>query len=483
MTLETTSIFLFGYFSISVVVFIAASMNKGIRKSALLFAFLSCLGVIITITLASKVLSDTNFLVSLIGHVVNLDRDESAALLLGAAAAAPACLIWLRFGREKAITRLSFTAVALGYLGMLLFGSLIVGKEFISPYLPHPGTEFATSKFGSLAPPGFVIEDFSNTAIIPVRVAVSPDNRVYVSGHLGIAAQEGGIVELVQEDDGTVTEKLVARMLNRPYGLAVTSKHIYVSRSGQYTRWIDGKAEQISTGAVTQLTDFDNDGVMDHYHDVIVDLPGAKGPDFLHQNNGIAIDRDGALYITTANETDGHPSESPIGGVILKASGQNFENVEVYATGLRNPFGIAFDSKGGLFATDNDAQTGLLGGNLGDKLLEVNEGAFYGHPYAPDNTPSVTAPLLRSSFALGGLALADSASLPERYNDKLYIVIYGEGRVMEVEFKDDGSIELLPFATVPGAVDLAIAPNGHFYVGVYPDKIVRVRYEERTNEK
>jgi len=470
MNPETTPIFLFTYFLVAFVLLMPMVFLGRYKKVGILLVAICAAGVAATIVIVSTTQSEVNFMRQIFQHISNLNRDAIAAMALGGAVAFPICLIWSRLDFKSALIPIGLSTI--GLTGTLLFGSLITGKELISPYLPHPGSDLEV--VGRLAPPEFLIEDLLDTSIIPVRIAVSPAGKVFVSGHLGIAAQEGGVVELVEAENGGVQERLVARMLNRPFGLLATDDHLYVSRSGQYTRWNDGIAEQISTGAVTQLSDLDNDGVMDHYHDIVKDLPGAKGPDFLHQNNGIAIGPDGALYITTANESDGYPSPDPIAGAILRASGDDFTNVETYATGLRNPFGLVFNSEGVLYATDNDSQTGLLGGNLGDKLLEVQEGAFYGHPYAPDEAPGVSKPLLRSSFALGGLAFADSTELPEAYRNSIFVVVYGSGRIMQVMDTDDGKIKLSPFATIPGAVDLAISPEGDFYVAVYPEKIVRI---------
>ena len=476
MTLETTAIFLFAYFMVCVSFFLASLLNADTRKIGLGLLLLSVISLISTVALSSITLGGGNFVSRLLNHLINFDRDELAAFMLGCAAAMPTCLILIGFSKTNKVSRgLVLTFAGGGVVCTAFFGLLIVAKELISPYLPIPSSTLQ-SAIGRLAPDGFVIEDYANTELIPVRLAVSPDDRVFVSGHIGIAAQSGAVVELVQQENGVVDEILVADKLNRPYGLVVTEDHIFVSRSGQYTKWTDGRVENISTGAVTRLTDLDNDGIMDHYHDVVSGLPGAKGPDYLHQNNGIAIDSTGALFITTANETDGHPSKDDLAGAILKASGVMFEDVEVYASGLRNPFGLAFGPDGKLYATDNDTQTGLLG-NLGDKLLSVNEGDFYGHPYALDSDPSVTKPLMRSSFSLGGLALANAKNLPSEYNNKLYVVVYGEGRIMQIDVNDNNDVQLLPFATVPGAVDIAISSDGNFYVGVYPDKVVRIRYE------
>ncbi len=471
------SIFFLSYFLVACLISVVALIHDRSRWLNYAILLLTIAGLTIATIVGSLLYPGENFLLSIGRNIISLSRMELLAFCFGVSCALP-LILYIRSYRQNGPSTLAYLIAIIGVAGTLLFAGLSAGKDLISPYLPNPNTELSTEDFGKLTKDEFVIEDFLETDIIPIRIDVSPKGRIFVSGHLGIAAQAGAVSELIVQQNGTVIERRVADMLNRPYGLIARDDYLLVSRSGQYTRWNKGKAEQISTGAVTILKDLDNDGVMDYYNDVVSGLPGAKGPDYLHQNNGIAIGPDGSLYITTANHTDGNPVEDPMAGAILKASGEDFSDLEIYATGLRNPFGLQFSQDGELFATDNDAQAGFLGGNMGDKLLHVREGAFYGHPFGSDDDEDVMASALRSKFALGGLALANSEKLPESYRGSLFVVVYGEGRIMQVDLTlIDGQYkaELKPFAIVPGAVDIAAAPSGDFYIVVYPNKVVRLR--------
>jgi len=478
MNSSNLQILLFAYLACSALFALMAILLKRMRLTAFLLISLSFVGMFVVLLVASQEAPGRNFVVDMASKLAQLSRQEVTAFALGGAAALPVMLAFFAVGGSR-LSLFSRRMVAiLAVSGVLVCGAGFIAKDLISPYLPNPGSSSGSVGIGQLSANGFVIEDYSDTEIIPVRVAVSNDGRVFVSGHAGIAAQDGVVAELIDDGSGDIKERVVARMLNRPYGLTVRDDDIYVSRSGQHTLWKNGKVDQKSTGAITQLRDLDNDGVMDWYHDVVGELPGAKGPDYLHQNNDLAFGEDGALYITTANHSDGYPATDPIEGAILRFSGDDYEEMEIFATGLRNPFGLTFDGDGVLYATDNDAQAGRLGGNLGDKIIEVKQGAFYGHPYAHDTEEGVTRPLLRSSFALGGLAYAPVGSFSAPWDDALYVVIYGEGRIarVDIETSADGTktAELKLLATVPGAVDIDITKSGEMYIGVYPDKIVKI---------
>lgn len=480
MTTQQFTLFLVAYALVAGFSAILAVFWRG-RTFAWIAAVVSLLALFLATWFGGTMFEGQNVLFVALDSIVNFDRTRVSALALGVCAALPTMLLLQSnkptVGRSSGEWRIGNTGYLIGLIGTLVVAGLLASKDLLSPFLPHPDSEFAASGIASLVPDGFVLEEFADTNIIPVRIAVSPSGRVFVSGHQGIAAQSGAIAELIEDSNGAVREVTVATMLNRPYGLLALDDRLFVSRSGQYDRWTLGVPEQFSTGAVTMLQDLDGDGKMDYYHDVLSELPGARGPDYLHQNNALAMGPDGALYATTANNTDGHPARDQLEGVVLRASGDDFENVDVFATGLRNPFGLAFDDSGKLFATDNDAQSGVLGSNPGDKILHVTEGAFFGHPYSDDTSPVVSPHALRSKFALGGLTFADSEVLAAQWRNSLYVVVYGEGRIMQVQLSDDENVaaDLIAFAKVPGAVDIAAAPDGSFFVAVYPDKVMRIR--------
>lgn len=471
---------LLAYFLAATSIFFAAAFfNKRLRLVSAIYFVLVLVGLAVTVALGALLESGENYIYVLYSELLELSRVPTIAIAVGLALAAPLSLYLLVFAEpenNKATRNSLLTLAGFGLTGVIVLGGLVVGKDIISPYLAHPDsvTQGDTGlESGKLVADGFVIEDLLDLTFVPIRVAVSESGQVFLSGHTGIAAQSGVVVELTADEGQGLKEKVVALNLNRPYGLLATDQGLLVSRSGQYTRWLFGEMEQTSTGAVTLLKDLDGDGVMDYYHDVVTGLPGARAPDYLHQNNDLALDKQGNLYITSAFNSDAQPAVHPWEGKLLKASGENFSEIEIFASGFRNSFGVEFGPDGQLFATDNDAQSGVVA-NAGDKFLHITKGANFGHPYGVGTSPTA----LRSSFALGGLAYADSENLPDPYRDSLYVVSYGEGKIMRVELEKQNDVyraKFKHFATVPGAVDIDTAPNGDFYVVVYPDKVVRIR--------
>ena len=154
------------------------------------------------------------------------------------------------------------------------------------------------------------------------------------------------------------------------------NKQIFVSRSGFLARATQGRLDYANSGSITRLSDLDRDGTMDYYEDLVTGLPGSQGPVSQHSNNAIAFGADGSLFITQGAHSDRDVLNHTWEGKILRAS-PDFQTVTIFASGLRNPFGLVHGPDGLLFATDNDVALG----DPGDELNLIKEGADYGHPY------------------------------------------------------------------------------------------------------
>ncbi len=482
--MESTILLVFLTFFFISVCFFAVGILVLVKKSwsNLSIFLVSLLCLVVIGSLGSMVEAEKNFFMSTLRLLWGFDRPHIVSAAMGMAFAFPLMAFWL-FGKEKVFrwnNVAQYLIIHIGLIGVLMTGGLLVAKDVLSPYLPHKQRNVGEGMFVPETPTGFILEEVLNSReFVPVRVAINPQGKIFLGGHTGIAGQSGVIVELVADPQSRMLrERVVASMLNDPYGMAFFGDDLYVSRSGQHTRWEHGELQNVNTGGVTMLRDLDGDGIMDYYHDVISNLPGAQAPDYLHRNYAIAFGPDQSLYITSGISSDSHPPSHSWAGTILRAIPPDYKKVEVFAKGLRNTFGLVFGPKGDLFATDNDAQGGVLA-NAGDKLLHVTRGANFGHPFADHKSMGVKKSILVSPFSLGGMAYTQHQNLPEKYQNCLYIVSYGEGKILRYRLKKQDNVYMAEgheFASVPGAVDIAAAPNGDFYVVVYPNKVMRIRY-------
>ena len=232
---------------------------------------------------------------------------------------------------------------------------------------------------------------------------------------------------------------------------------------------------------MTQLKDLDHDGYFEYAHDVITGLPGARGPDTMQQNNGIVFAADGSLFVACGSAANRDLDEHPWGGVILRAS-PDFSSTDVFARGFRNPFGITIGPDDELFVTDNDIDE-----NPGDELNHVVADAHYGHPFVVPSESQVEADGFTDPIFVGGresnllgLAYATSPSLPDEYRDCLYVTDYMENAVWRMTLERDQDTyrvtRVVRFATVSSPVDIAVTPEGEFYVvSRRPQNVYRIR--------
>src|SRR5262249_32787384 len=123
------------------------------------------------------------------------------------------------------------------------------------------------------------------------------------------------------------------------------------------------------------------------------------------------------------------------GGGVVRVRPDGTE-LEVYATGLRNPFDLAIDPYLNLFARDNTND----GAGWDTRIPHLMQTAQYGYPQLYANFPDEIMPPL-GSFGQGGGTGAlyiDSAHWPAKYRDTLYTGDWGRSEVYRHELKKNG---------------------------------------------
>jgi glucose/arabinose dehydrogenase len=102
----------------------------------------------------------------------------------------------------------------------------------------------------------------------------------------------------------------------------------------------------------------------------------------------IAFGPDGFLYVNSGSRTDGNEAgddehyskagETPLTACIwrLDPRRESQPEIEIYARGLRNAYGFAWNEQGEMFATDNGPDA-----DAPEELNQIKAGAHYGFPY------------------------------------------------------------------------------------------------------
>lgn len=139
---------------------------------------------------------------------------------------------------------------------------------------------------------------------------------------------------------------------------------------------------------------------------------------------------------------------------------------KLYATGLRNSFGMTVHTNGNLYATDNgpnagfgDFSTDCVGGkvpakNQPDSLFLVGRGRYHGHPnlnrkQCIRNPPTRVKPLINLKSATTGIIEYRSNSFGGGIKGNLYISKFasqGDGLLGEVKLKGNGGRDGVDYA-------------------------------------
>lgn len=334
--------------------------------------------------------------------------------------------------------------------------------------LPPTPTPRIVVETGSAAP-GFSLTTFAEVPS-PTSLAFGPDGRLYV-------ASTNGVVYVIDDPEGG--EAVVyAHNVPVPLGLA----------------WVDDRLYISYRGAVRYVEDTDGDGVSDRSRDILTGLPSFG----LHQNDGLALGADGWLYLGMGSTCDHCREADARNGTIMRL-GLDGEAPSVYARGLRNPYDVAFNAAGDLFATDN-SRDDLGPDQPPEELNHIRAGEHYGWPecwlgnLAPLCASRVNPVAAFSAHtSANGLAFYHGQQFPDDYFDNAFIAVIGsiymfpadtERGILRVRLTPEGESytaesEWLVKMPEGRPVDLTVGPDGGLYVADYvAGKVYRIVYGE-----
>ena len=174
----------------------------------------------------------------------------------------------------------------------------------------------------------------------------------------------------------------------------------------------------------------------------VTPLPG--GARNHHWTKNILASRDGRFLFATVGSNSNiaeHGLDEEEGRAAIWRIDLATGDRTLYATGLRNPNGLAWEPVSGELWTVVNERDEIGNDLVPDYLTAVREGAFYGWPWSyfgrsvdervdPPN-PALVATAVRPDYALGahvaalGLAAASGAALPEPFRSGMFIGEHG----------------------------------------------------------
>jgi glucose/arabinose dehydrogenase len=333
---------------------------------------------------------------------------------------------------------------------------IAVAKGWTQGDHPVPGQGLAVSAFatGLSHPRWLYVLPNGDVLVAETNAPERPEDAKGIKGRVmkslqakaGAGVPSANRITLLRDADGDGRAETVhtfATQLNSPFGMALVGSTFYVANTDAVVAFRYREGDTSVSGPPGKLTN----------------LPA--GPINHHWTKNILASRDGHhLYATVGSNSN--VAENGIAQEEGRAAIWQIDlpggEKRLYATGLRNPNGMAWEpSTGELWTVANERDE--LGDDLvPDYLTAVREGAFYGWPYSYYGQhvdarvkPSDAALVARAKppdYALGahvaalGLAAGDNA-LPQTYRQGMFVGEHGSwNRKPAVGYK----VVFIPFA-------------------------------------
>ncbi len=252
----------------------------------------------------------------------------------------------------------------------------------------------------------------------------------FIMTRAGAGVPSANRITLLRDADGdgvAESRSVFIDKLNSPFGITLVGNDLYVANTDGVLRFPYTPGAQHIDVAGTPVTD----------------LPA--GPLNHHWTKNIIASRDGSkLYATVGsnsnvgeNGIDKEEGRAAIWEIDLKTGTKR-----LFATGLRNPNGMALEPVTGALWTVANERDEIGSDLVPDYLTSVRDGGFYGWPYSyygshvdervKPQRPELVSKALTPDYALGphtaslGLAFAEPGlSLPVTFNAGAFIGQHG----------------------------------------------------------
>jgi hypothetical protein len=244
----------------------------------------------------------------------------------------------------------------------------------------------------------------------------------------GSSGKSANRITLLRDADGdgvAETRSEFAKNLNSPFGMVLVGNTLYVANTDAIVSFPYATGQIEITASPTR----------------VVPLPA--GPINQHWTRSLVASSDGSkLYVTVGSNSDygerGLDKETD--RAVIFEIDPRAGTRRVYASGMRNPIGLAWvPGSSDLWTSVNEREE--LGADVPpDYMTAVKPGAFYGWPYTyqgknPDprveQNPEMTSRAIAPDYSLGphtasmGIAYAEHPNLPARFQNGMIVAEHG----------------------------------------------------------
>lgn len=229
--------------------------------------------------------------------------------------------------------------------------------------------------------------------------------------------------------------------LKQPFGMAIQGGYFYVANTNSVMRFKYTPGQTVIEGEGEKVIDLPGDGYRQHW------------------TRNVIFSRDGGkMYVSVGSETnvgEEEPRRAAISEYNPDGSGHR-----VFASGLRNPIGLAWNPATGELWTAVNERDGLGEDLVPDYATSVRDGGFYGWPYSyigsnPDprmkgkgedliKRAIVPDVLFEAHSAALGIVFYTGKMFPKEYQGDAFVALHGSWnrssrsgyKVVRVPFKN-----------------------------------------------
>jgi glucose/arabinose dehydrogenase len=248
-------------------------------------------------------------------------------------------------------------------------------------------------------------------------------------GRAGATAPSANRITLLRDKDHdgiAETRTVFLENLNSPFGMTLVGNDLYVADTDRLLRFHYENGDTAIKSPPIK----------------VVDLPG--GTLNHHWTKNVIASKDGSkLYVTAGSNSNvgenGLDKEEGRAAIweVDRATG----NHRIFASGIRNPNGLAWEPRSGALWTAVNERDEIGSDLVPDYITSVKDGAFYGWPFSyygqhvdirvePQN-PDLVAKAIAPDYAVGphtaslGLTFAEGNTLPAQFKEGAFIGQHG----------------------------------------------------------
>ncbi len=245
----------------------------------------------------------------------------------------------------------------------------------------------------------------------------------------GAAVPSANRITLLRDTDGDGIANLRSvflENLNSPFGMALVGTDLYIANSDAILKFPYSSGNIRITAAGTKLADLPAGSINHHWtKNIIASADGKKlyasvGSNSNVAERGMEYEKERAAILEVDIATGTH---------------------RIFASGLRNPVGMAWEPQSGMLWTSVNERDELGSDLVPDYMTSVRDGGFYGWPYSyygqhvdtrvNPPRPDLVAKAIAPDYALGphtaslGLASSVGTSLPEVFSNGMFVGQHG----------------------------------------------------------